>query len=106
MYDNIDMKRTGVLLKSKIEQAGYSVKDIQNMLHLSCPQPIYRWYKGKILPSVDHLFVLSRLLKVHMEDLLVPKCEKVDFIDLHLEQQSDRKRLYIYWNRFQAKKSA
>lgn len=42
MYNNIDMKRTGVLLKSKIEQSGYSVKDIQNMLHLSCPQPIYR----------------------------------------------------------------
>ena len=44
---------------------------IQDYLHLSCVQPIYRWYKGLILPSVDHLFMLSELLNVHMEDFLV-----------------------------------
>ena len=66
IYVNIDMKRTGQLLKFRIDQAGYSVKDIQRILMLSCPQPIYRWYNGKILPSVDHLFALSRLLGMHM----------------------------------------
>ena len=75
MYENIDMERTGILLKEMFDKSGYTVKDIQKILHLSCPQPIYRWFKGNILPSVDHLYVLSRLLKVHMEDLLVPKCE-------------------------------
>lgn len=67
MYENIDMKKTGLLLKETIEKAGYTVKDIQKILNLSCPQPIYRWFKGLILPSVDHLYVLSRLLKLHME---------------------------------------
>ena len=76
MYEHIDMKKTGILLKYRIEKAGYTVKDIQKILQLSCPQPIYRWFKGMILPSVDHLYVLSRLLKVHMEDLLVPQCER------------------------------
>lgn len=57
MYENIDMKKTGLLLKETIEKNGYTVKDIQNILHLSCPQPIYRWFKGGILPSVDHLYV-------------------------------------------------
>ena len=71
MYENIDMKKTGLLLKKTIGNAGYTVKDIQKILHLSCPQPIYRWFKGTILPSVNHLYVLSRLLKIHMEDLLV-----------------------------------
>ena len=52
MYENIDMKKTGILLKETIEKAGYTVKDIQKILHLSCPQPIYRWFKGIILPSV------------------------------------------------------
>ena len=56
-----------------IESAGYIPSIIQDYLHLSCVQPIYRWYKGKILPSVDHLFMLSELLNVHMEDLLVKK---------------------------------
>ena len=40
-------------------------------LGLSCPQPVYRWYKGVILPSVDNLLRLSELYKVHMEELLV-----------------------------------
>ena len=70
-YPNIDMQRTGGRLKYILESAGYTPRIIQEYLHLSCVQPIYRWYKGKILPSVDHLFMLSELLNVHMEELLV-----------------------------------
>ena len=72
-YPNIDMKQTGIKLKHIIEAAGYTPRMIQEYLHLSCVQPIYRWYKGLILPSVDHLLMLSELLGVHMEDLLVKK---------------------------------
>lgn len=72
-YPNIDMEKTGRLLKRRIQQAGYTVKDIQEKLFLSCPQPIYRWFQGKVLPSVNHLYVLSNLLNVHMEELLVPR---------------------------------
>ena len=52
------------------------MKDIQRILQLSCPQPIYRWFKGQILPSVDHLYVLSRVLNCHMEELLAEKREE------------------------------
>ncbi len=72
-YPNIDMIQTGKKLKHMIDSAGYTPRMIQDYLHLSCVQPIYRWYKGLILPSVDHLFMLSELLDVHMEDLLVKK---------------------------------
>jgi len=72
-YPNIDMQQTGRKLKYMIESAGYTLRKIQDYLHLSCVQPIYRWYKGLILPSVDHLFMLSELLNVHMEDFLVKK---------------------------------
>ena len=72
-YPNIDMIETGLKLKRYMDQAGMSVKDIQNTLHLSCPQPIYRWINGKVLPSVDHLLMLSELFDVHMEELLVKK---------------------------------
>ncbi len=72
-YPNIDMKQTGRKLKHIIESAGYTPRMIQEYLHLSCVQPIYRWYKGLILPSVDHLLMLSELLDVHMEDFLVKK---------------------------------
>ena len=72
-YPNIDMYRTGRKLKRILESAGYTPRMIQEYLHLSCVQPIYRWYKGLILPSVDHLLILSELLHVHMEELLVKK---------------------------------
>lgn len=106
MYENIDMKKTGILLKETIEKNGYTVKDIQKILHLSCPQPIYRWFKGIILPSVDHLYVLSRLLKIHMEDLLVPIQEEISITELHMDCISSDKRLYEYWRCLCLKKCA
>lgn len=77
MYPPIDLEQTGIKLKSMIIAAGYDVKYIQQYLHLSCPQSIYRWFKGKILPSVEHLSALSILLGVHMEELLVLKNQPV-----------------------------
>lgn len=43
------MLQTGLQLKLYMDRAGMSVKDIQEYLYLSCPQPIYRWIQGKIL---------------------------------------------------------
>ena len=68
---SIDMIETGKRLKKLTQRKGYSVKEIQQYLGLSCPQPVYRWYKGIILPSVDNLLRLSELYQVHMEELLV-----------------------------------
>lgn len=68
---SIDMIETGKRLSKFAKSSSYSVKDIQQYLGLSCPQPIYRWYKGVILPSVDNLLKLSELYQVHMEELLV-----------------------------------
>lgn len=82
----IDMEKTGELLKATIQEAGYDVKYIQEHLHLSCPQPIYRWYKGKILPSLDHLYSLSVLLDIHMEDLIVQKNPEEKNAFFHIEK--------------------
>ena len=110
IYPNIDMKRTGNRIEAALRAAGFDVKMIQNYLHLSCPQPIYRWFKGQILPSVDHLYVLSGLLGMHMEDLIVPKRRNVQ---LFLEQTGEivfivdgdcdrsEKRLLAYWQSVQ-----
>ena len=106
MYEHIDMKKTGILLKYRIEKAGYTVKDIQKLLQLSCPQPIYRWFKGMILPSVDHLYVLSRLLKVHMEDLLVTEQDDISLTELCIDRILDHKWLYEYRTRLCVKECA
>ncbi len=73
MYPNIDMAASGERIRNVIREKGLTVKDIQEYLHLSCPQPVYRWFNGQIMPSLDHVYALSQLLHVHMEDLLVQK---------------------------------
>lgn len=96
-YPNIDMQQTGRKLKYIIESAGYTPLMIQEHLHLSCVQPIYRWYKGLILPSVDHLLMLSELLDVHMEDLLVKK--NVMYFTCDIEQydmKAAQRRILLY----------
>ncbi len=72
-YLSIDLAETGRHLEELINKSGISVKKIQSILHLSCPQPVYRWMRGQMLPTVDHLYVLAKLFSVHMEELLVQK---------------------------------
>ncbi len=76
-YTSMDMVMTGHLIKRLVSEAGFSVTDVQEKLGLSCPQPIYRWYKGRNLPSVDNLYILSGMLGLHMEDLLIQRDENV-----------------------------
>ena len=97
---SINMRRTGSNLQRLARESGYSVKDIQKYLHLSCPQPVYRWYKGSILPSVDNLLRLSELFHVHMEELLV-KEYPVDYLEeltiFENERQAFNKRMEAYF---------
>ena len=94
-YPNIDMQRTGIKLKNMLESAGYTPRMIQDYLHLSCVQPIYRWYKGLILPSVDHLFMLSELLNVHMEEFLVKKNVVTVIYDIEQRYSRDAQQRFI-----------
>ena len=99
-YPNIDLQRTGQKMKRMLETAGYTPRMLQEYLHLSCVQPIYRWYKGLILPSVDHLFMLSELLGVHMEDFLVKKNAVTAICDIeHRYSRTIQKRFMAYYNK-------
>ena len=94
-YYNIDMQRTGHRLKFLLETAGYTPRMIQSYLHLSCVQPIYRWYRGLILPSVDHLFMLSELINVHMEDFIVKKDVGQEICDIEERCMRDMQNRYV-----------
>ena len=96
MYKPIDQQRTGQKLKIMFKLAGYDVKYIQEYLNLSCPQPIYRWFKGQNLPTVEKLYALSVLLGVHMEEQLVLQGQTM-YIGLYkVAQESKEKRLLYY----------
>lgn len=95
----ISMEKTGKNLESLMQRKGYTVRDIQQQLHLSCPQPVYRWLRGKMLPSVDHLYILARLFGMHMEDLLVPECEIIGAVfDPEGTWKDKEMRLRMYGN--------
>ncbi|MDE7184450.1 MAG: helix-turn-helix domain-containing protein [Lachnospiraceae bacterium] len=69
----IDLIMTGQVVKREIKKQGYTIREIQKKLGLSCPQPIYRWIRGRTLPSVDNLYMLSRILGLTVDDLIVPR---------------------------------
>ena len=69
----LDVELSGKKLHTAIKKSGYSVRELQDLLYLRCPNPIYRWMHGNTLPSVDNLYRLSLILNMPMEDLLVFK---------------------------------
>lgn len=73
----LDLDLTGKKIYAAVKASRYSVRDLQELLYLSCPQPVYRWMHGYTLPSVDNLYRLSVILEIPIEDLLAVKGEKL-----------------------------
>ena len=57
----IDMVATGRNIMRLREAAGLTVRDLQDIFGFATPQAIYKWQKGKSLPSVDNLYALGAL---------------------------------------------
>lgn len=91
----MDMLMTGQLIKRLVSESGCSVSELQGCLGLSCPQPIYRWFKGQAMPSIDNLYALSQVLGMHMEDMLIQKDDKIWLVEVR-ENKNIKKRLLAY----------
>ena len=72
-YPVIDAAATGRNLRRLQLEKGYSVKELQEYLGLSCPQGIYYWQQGTTLPSTDNLYALSKLWGISINDILQEK---------------------------------
>ena len=72
MFPVIDPVATGNNILQLRKKCGLTVKDLQEYFGFTEPQAIYKWQKGKTLPSVDNLYALSVLLKVSMDQIIVP----------------------------------
>ena len=90
----IDMVETGKNIMRLREERGMTVRDLQAYFGFEEPQAIYKWQRGKSLPTVDNLYALGALLDVPMEDILVPANAKSNII--MLEQQDEP----CCWNNF------
>ena len=67
----IDMAKTGENIMNLREQAGMSVRDLQNLFGFATPQAIYKWQHGTALPAIDNMVVLASVLGVKIDDILV-----------------------------------
>lgn len=69
----VDVQATGKRIRELRKARGISVREIQVCLGLNAPQAVYNWQRGKSLPSIDLLILLSKIFGVPMEEILVIK---------------------------------
>ena len=67
----IDMAATGRNITRLRENAGLSVRDLQNILGFETPQAIYRWQRGLAMPAIDNLVALAVIFGVRLDDIVV-----------------------------------
>ena len=65
----IDLAATGRNIQRLREERGLTVRDLQAYFGFEEPQAIYKWQKGKSLPTVDNLYALAALLQVTVDDI-------------------------------------
>ena len=87
MFPVIDLVATGENITRLRKDRGLTVRDLQNWFGFEEPQAIYKWQKGKSLPTVDNLYALGILLEVSMDEILVQAKPKLNIV--HCEQQAN-----------------
>ena len=67
----IDMVKTGEKIGNLRKGKGLTVSELQDYLGFNTPQSIYKWQKGKVVPTVDHLVALSSLFEVAIDEIII-----------------------------------
>ena len=63
----ISKEETGKRIRRLLAECGITVRDVQEELELDSPQSVYKWLKGKALPSLDNLLVLGCMLDLPVD---------------------------------------
>ena len=67
----INMAATGNQIDMLRKNAGFSVKDLQDIFGFNTPNAIYKWIHGLSVPTVDNLVILASVLNVGMDKIIV-----------------------------------
>ena len=95
----IDPVATGENILKLRKSRGLTVRDLQAWFGFEEPQAIYKWQKGKSLPTVDNLYALGTLLDVAMEDILIPQQPQPDIVELGQQGHSCRPSHFFVWGK-------
>lgn len=69
----IDFYETGLRIDKFRNEAGLTVREMQDIFGFGTPQSIYKWLRGKSLPSLDNFVILASILGKTIDDILVVK---------------------------------
>ena len=75
MIPTINAVLTGKRIRHVMRMKNLTVNDVRERMALESVQAVYHWLEGKCLPTLDNLYVLSRLLNVPMDALVVGESE-------------------------------
>lgn len=67
----INLVRTGENIRRLRESRGLTVRDVQAYFGFEAPQAIYKWERGKSIPTVDNLLALAYLFDVKMDEIII-----------------------------------
>ena len=67
----IDMVKTCEKIEYLRKARGFTVSELQDCLGFNTPQSIYKWQKGKVVPTIDHLVALSSLFGVTIDEIII-----------------------------------
>ena len=67
----INMEKTGTNITRLRVEAGFTVRDLQEVFGFTTPQAIYKWQHGTAMPTLDNLVILAAVFNVNMDDIIV-----------------------------------
>lgn len=75
MIPTIDTVATGNNIYQLIHNSDMTVNDLKIEMQTVTVQAIYKWLRGECLPSIDNLFVMSRIFGVTIEEIVILRKE-------------------------------
>jgi ribosome-binding protein aMBF1 (putative translation factor) len=69
----IDEIATGNKIKKLITESGLSIRQISEKMMFTTPTLVYKWIKGKSMPTIDNIVVLAFIFDVKVDDIIVTK---------------------------------
>lgn len=71
VYVSVLQEETGKRIRSLMDGMKLKATDLQEACGLGSAQAVYKWFKGKSLPSLDNMVVLSEVLNTPIDSILV-----------------------------------
>lgn len=96
MFPTINLRETGINLRSIMDKRGITPKDIKEYLNIGSVQTIYNWCNGLNMPTVDNLYALSQLLRVPIDEIVCGNRKAIIPEPIVIIEDPKLRRIYAY----------